>query len=210
MTTRWREAGELGLKVGILFFLALFAYNCVYAAEIRIKWDASVGALGYKAHHGLTSGQYVTTVDAGDVLRTTLTVPPNAQYFIAVTAHNAAGDSDFSNEIATWPRAEVTSFDVACTAGPLGEECVGTLAGANYGPNVVVDIPYQGVTVGLVVRESATAVTVPFVIAADAAGGSADVVVSGPDTPGSVVTFPALVTITPTVKPAPPTGLANE
>ena len=211
MTLRWRDPAVLGLKVGLMFLILIFAYNCVNAAELRIKWDASVGALGYKAHHGLTTGEYVTEVDAGDVLRYDTHRP--AECHVLHRRHRLQR----SGRLGVQQRA----CDVASSRGGLvrrglhGWACLarsvsGRMAGANYGPNIVVDIPYEGVTVGLVVRESPTAVTVPFTIAPTAPGGSADVVVSGPDTPGSIVTFPGLVTITPTVKPAAPTGLANE
>lgn len=75
------------------------------AAEIKVEWDASdsSGVSGYKLYYGTQSGNYSTSVDAGNKTTYTLTSLADGQtYYLATTAYDSTGaESDFSNEIST-------------------------------------------------------------------------------------------------------------
>lgn len=69
------------------------------AQAVRIGWDASIGASGYRLYYGTNSGVYRVSVDVGTNLTATIigltTGPTN--YFI-VTAYNAHGIESLPSE----------------------------------------------------------------------------------------------------------------
>ena len=56
---------------------------------------------GYRIYYGTSSGAYVTTLDVGNVITSTITnLTDGVIYYFAVTAYDLSGnESDFSNEI---------------------------------------------------------------------------------------------------------------
>lgn len=67
-----------------------------------LSWDAVTEEPvdGYKVYMGTASGEYGTPIDVGDQTSHTVTdLEAGNTYYFAVTAHNAAGESDFSNEV---------------------------------------------------------------------------------------------------------------
>lgn len=71
------------------------------AAQLVLLWNASPdAATNYAVYYGGASGIYTNVVNVGNVLTATITNLPNSQrVYFAVTAQNAFGESDFSNEI---------------------------------------------------------------------------------------------------------------
>ncbi len=79
------------------------------AYDVLLRWtvSSSPGIAGYRVYHGSASRNYGVPVDAGRLDHSTLSgvvyyldqnhQPGNADY-IAVTAYNSAGESDYSNE----------------------------------------------------------------------------------------------------------------
>jgi hypothetical protein len=104
--------------------------------EIRLAWDQSTGANGYRVKWGTATRTYTGDLDVGNpcafdaaynavVCRHTLTgLPVAANSFVAITAYNAAGESGFSREIQGWPRPEITTSSSNCAPGdPDGATC---------------------------------------------------------------------------------------
>jgi hypothetical protein len=161
--------------------------------EIRLAWDQSTGANGYRVKWGTATRTYTGDLDVGNpcafdaaynavVCRHTLTgLPVAANSFVAITAYNAAGESGFSREIQGWPRPEITTSSSNCAPGdPDGATCVMSVTGFNFHPSMTVAIPYTGVTMTGHTVSDAQSMTVNFDIAGDAQGGTADLVLASP------------------------------
>ena len=72
------------------------------SAEVTLAWDHNdqIPVTGYYVYYGLESGNYSTVVDAGSEPQYTLVdLDDLKSYYIAVTAYNEYGESDFSEEI---------------------------------------------------------------------------------------------------------------
>jgi len=73
-----------------------------HSAELTLAWDHNdqVSVTGYYVHYGLESENYTTKIDAGSEPQYTLVgLDDLKSYYIAVTAYNEFGESDFSGEI---------------------------------------------------------------------------------------------------------------
>ena len=93
-----------------LFTIVIWITGAPALAQDRervLEWMAPAGAVdGYTVYLGQTSRNYNEMLDlsfvpaGGDgVTRTTLILDSNLDYYVAITARNAAGESDYSNEI---------------------------------------------------------------------------------------------------------------
>ena len=74
-------------------------------ASLTFAWDpADNQADGYALYYGIESGTYDVLVDVGpDTSYTVTGLDPFQVYFVAVTAYNALGESDFSDELVVNP-----------------------------------------------------------------------------------------------------------
>ena len=76
-------------------------------ASVQLAWDASPepDIAGYRLSYGTASGQYITTIDVGNVTTFDFFEPdPFVKYFLAVRSYDTAGMvSSYSNEISTTP-----------------------------------------------------------------------------------------------------------
>lgn len=133
----------------LAFFLA--GPCSTFAGVVGLSWDASAGASGYRVYFSDTAGGY-SKGNLQDLLydgpATSVTIDnldltdclPDPWHF-AVTAYNVAGESDFSGDVASWPRPRVQSASPA--AAIQGSEFTLTVSGANFEsfeidhPNVV-------------------------------------------------------------------------
>ena len=85
----------------IFLFSTLFA-QFSHSAEVTLMWDQNdpMSVTGYYVYYGLESGSYTTKIDAGyDSQYTLFDLDDLTSYYIAVTAYNEFGESDFSEEI---------------------------------------------------------------------------------------------------------------
>jgi hypothetical protein len=74
------------------------------AANVRLVWDASETADSYKLYYGEAPGLYQHVLDIGPLTHASVGgLRPKVHYFFAATAINAAGESEFSNEIDVVP-----------------------------------------------------------------------------------------------------------
>lgn len=109
------------------------------AGTVGIAWDAADGAAGYKVHYGPNSSNYTNVIDVGNVLETDISALDDCtDWYFAVSAYNAAGDSDLSNEVFTWPRTRVDN--ATPTATIQGEQFTVTLNGGNFDPSLEWEI----------------------------------------------------------------------
>lgn len=79
--------------------------------RVTLLWDASTlsdgvtrdtSVDGYRVHYGEASRDYYETIDVGLNTETTISnLPPTTVYF-AVTAYNEGGESEYSDEVATY------------------------------------------------------------------------------------------------------------
>jgi len=84
----------LGLTLLLAGLLLLFGSKS-YA--VLIGWDGSDGATGYRLWWGTSDGIYDNSQDVGDVLQSDIPAPIGS--YIAATAYNEYGESDFSESI---------------------------------------------------------------------------------------------------------------
>ena len=84
-----------------IFFTLYLIPPIIYAAQVTLAWDASVGSVeGYKIHYGATSGDYDYSANVGNSINCTISgLQEGATYYFAVTAYNNIAESDYSNEI---------------------------------------------------------------------------------------------------------------
>jgi hypothetical protein len=97
-----------GVKlVGVAFSGLLIAASPCCAAEILLRWTSTPSATGYRIYVGTHSRQYDIQRDAGSLEGDVINgiaefveggLDTGRRYFVAVTAYNDFGESDFSNE----------------------------------------------------------------------------------------------------------------
>ena len=94
------------VKHSFFQLLVLFIMSStVFAGEIKLAWDARPEPVsGYRVYYGLSSGNYTENIDVGKATTYTLTGLQDGQtYYIAATAYNDLGESDYSNEVSGVP-----------------------------------------------------------------------------------------------------------
>ena len=130
-----RLTGVLG---SILILAALHNSNLALGAvlpsteSVTLAWNNSStpGVAGYRVHYGQASGNYTSSVEAGN--STTNTLPglvSGVTYFFAVTAYDANGlESVFSDEVSFAPgqaslqiRVTANGQAVLTVKGPVGK-----------------------------------------------------------------------------------------
>ena len=78
-------------------------------------WDQNdpMSVTGYYVYYGLESGNYTTKIDVGyDSQYTLFDLDDLTSYYIAVTAYNEFGESDFSEEIIYASHACAGDYDL--------------------------------------------------------------------------------------------------
>ena len=91
----------------------ILAISASFAGEVILSWNPSEGATGYQIYRGTSSGQYLAT-DVGNTIETTASgLADCTTWYFAVTAYNGAGESGYSSEASSWPRAVLASANPA-------------------------------------------------------------------------------------------------
>ncbi|MGC2578176.1 MAG: DUF4082 domain-containing protein [Terrimicrobiaceae bacterium] len=84
--------------IGSLLFAALSP--CLAVQSCTLAWDASSGATGYRLRYGTTSENLGQPIDVGNTTtRTVSNLNDATTYYFTVTAYNAAGESQPSNQV---------------------------------------------------------------------------------------------------------------
>jgi fibronectin type 3 domain-containing protein len=93
-------------RIKVCQFLTFLAtiFLCLTMAQagaVKLAWDASEGATGYKIYTGTSTRNYPTIKDVGNILTyTTPDLPAGSTYFFAATAYDAGKmESDYSDEV---------------------------------------------------------------------------------------------------------------
>lgn len=83
------------------------------SASLKLAWDASTSpnVLGYRVYWGTSQGLWPNMVDVGLVLTYILQGLPRGTIWLVVTAYNASGESQPSNEISA-----ATAYGIVMTA----------------------------------------------------------------------------------------------
>lgn len=117
-----------------LMIMLVAAAGPASAGTVGLAWNQSTGAAGYRVHWGSSPGSYTASQDVGNATQTVLTGVANCDdSFFAVTAYNTAGESGYSNEVNSWPRAEVST--VTPTRADQGSQFTMTFRGMNFDPS---------------------------------------------------------------------------
>lgn len=200
----------------------------ISAAELLLRWTTPASADAYHLYDGSRAGQYTRRIDisaGATIVANNLMyyhrsdIVTGRDYFLAVTASNSAGESDFSNE--KWlSSAAITRTPPTANAGPDRNGMVGAtmslgvspLAGVTYawfqvsGPPVVLPNP----TVSIATFKPLVLGTYTFVLVAADSGGVASsdevtvTVTNGPSTPTPTrTTGSATATVTRTATRSP-------
>ena len=133
MTARYK------ILAGLAATLLLSGGTVALAGDIGLAWNSSTGASGYKVHYGTSPGSYTSHKDVGNVTTTTLTgLGDCSNYYFAVTAYNAAGESGYSNEVQSWTRPRVTAFTPGSTL--QGRQFTMTFDGGSFRPGSTIEL----------------------------------------------------------------------
>ncbi len=92
------------MKKVLLAVLFLILCSILARAElVDLEWEANTepNLAGYKIHKGLSSGNYDSVIDVGNVTTYTLSgLEVGTKYYLAATAYDTTGkDGPFSQEI---------------------------------------------------------------------------------------------------------------
>lgn len=82
---------------------------------VTLSWDPNIepDLGGYLLSYGTSSGQYIGTIDVGNVTSFQFVEPnPTVRYYLALRAYDTAGaNSPFSNEVVTTPAAAALTLN---------------------------------------------------------------------------------------------------
>ena len=164
---------------GVLCAVCL-TVGSVSAGDITLLWNASADATSYRAYWGTQPGNYTSNQNAGNSLQTSIsTLQDCTNYYFAVTASNAAGESGFSNEIQSWPRPVVSQ--ATPSSGEQGQTLDVVITGTNYQNGAGVQFGGSGITVNSVTRNACGQITANITIAGGAAANNRSVTVTNPN-----------------------------
>jgi hypothetical protein len=88
--------------VPVLMMILCFVYSQAMAASVRMSWNPhnKPSSLRYHVYYGTSSHAYSTALDAGSSSTIEIDdLEAGKTYYMAVTAYNTAGESDFSDEV---------------------------------------------------------------------------------------------------------------
>lgn len=128
----------LRVMTAVAVLVSLLAcLSVAVAGDVNFTWDASPGATGYKVYVGTQSRSYGSPLDVpggSTTVASVSTLPDGCvQLYGAVTAYNAIGESDYSDEVVFFPRPLLVG-EPAINSGNL------VLSGGNFAPSVTVRI----------------------------------------------------------------------
>src|ERR1043166_6787945 len=96
---RQKMGKTTGLVKGAVL-LGLLVLSCPSARALKLAWDPSTGATGYKLYYGTSSSNYTSVVNAGNSTSNTINgLQIGTTYYFAVSAYNASTESAPSSEI---------------------------------------------------------------------------------------------------------------
>ena len=152
----------------------------VRAGSVNLLWNGSSGATGYKLYSGSSSGSYGTPQTLGSATQTTVSnMTDCAATFFAVSAFNAAGESNRSSEVSTWPRPSLTSANPSQVQP--GQQLSIVLSGNNFQPGLAIQFANSAITVNSVTRDACGQVTATITVGSSAASGTVQISAVNPN-----------------------------
>jgi cytoskeletal protein RodZ len=108
----------------LVLLLSLGFARTALGGQVTLAWDPNPEpeVSGYRLHYGLSSGDYTTTIDVGNVTTHVLDgLTEGRAYFFVVTAYDRDGDeSGYSNEVSCTPPVPTSTLSVGFeSAGEL-------------------------------------------------------------------------------------------
>jgi hypothetical protein len=189
------------------FFLSVLILpltsSLLLGGEVQLAWDPSETATGYTVYRGTDAGSLGDPLAVGN--QTQVGVDDLADctlWHFAVTASNVTGESEYSTQVSTWPRAVLQSALPAVVE--QGQQVALVVDGVNFRDGDVVTVSNPGITLEGVTLNSCQQLVLTLSVAAAAATGPVNVTVEHPS--GVAGSGNALFTVSP---PAPPTVLAT-
>lgn len=86
----------------LTLLISTFSIRFSHSADVTLAWDHSdpLSVMGYYVYYGPESGNYSAKIDAGSEPQYTIIgIDDLKSYYVAVTAYNEFGESDFSGEL---------------------------------------------------------------------------------------------------------------
>ena len=101
------------------------------AGDLRLLWDPSAGADGYRVYYGTAPGDRSNSMDVGNLTEANINgLADCTTWYLVATAYNSAGESGYSLEVSSWPRAILSN--AAPSVAEQGRQLQITLSGANF------------------------------------------------------------------------------
>lgn len=132
-------SARLAIRLTSVGLALALAGSVALGGTIGLSWDASSGASGYRVYYGAAENDYFPTplYDGSDT-SVTINDPALADcntWHFAVTAYNAAGESGFSPDVASWPRPRIDSVTPA--SAMQGSQFTFTIDGGSFNPDSI-------------------------------------------------------------------------
>lgn len=90
------------VRIIVMVVVMAMVYAPVFAAGVRMSWNPNQESnlLGYNVYYGTVSHVYSSSINAGTSTAVEIgDLQPGQTYYMAVTAYNAGGESEFSDEV---------------------------------------------------------------------------------------------------------------
>ena len=144
------------------------------AGDIRLKWNPSLGSTGYRLHSGSSPWNFGTVQDVGNVAEASVTELSDCMtHYFAVKAYNEVGESDFSNQVVSWPRPRIASLNPAVSERGVRRTLY--LSGTNFEAGAIVEFSNPALTVHSYTVYSCSLLAVDVSVEMDASAGPVDV-----------------------------------
>ena len=160
--------------------LASMVFPPTSAGDLIVSWDPSTDATGYRIHYGPNPSQYDYSFDVGNATQTNLnSLGDCMMWHFAATAYNVAGESGYSEEVASWPRPVLAQ--ASPNAAEQGRQLDVSLSGTNFQGGATVSFSDPAITVNSVTVSSCTELSVNVTIGNAAGVGPVIVTVAHPN-----------------------------
>ena len=185
-------------RLSIMFLACGAMTSLAVAGDLRLLWDPSADADGYRVYYGDAPGDRSNSTDVGNVTDTNISgLADCSTWHFEVTAYNAAGESGFSVEASSWPRAVLAT--AAPSAAEQGRQLQLTLSGANFQAGSIVGFSNPDILINNITVDSCNQATLDVTVGGLASLGAADIVWTHPN--GVSGTGTALFTVQAAVPP---------
>ena len=168
------------LLVATTLMLGSLVFPPTSAGDLNVSWDPSTDATGYRIHYGPNPSQYDTSFDVGNATVTNLdSLGDCVMWHFAATAYNAAGESGYSEEVASWPRPVLAQ--ATPNFAEQGRQLDVSISGTNFQGGAIVSFSDPAIAVNSINVSSCTELSVNLTIGNAAGIGPVVVTVAHPN-----------------------------